>query len=405
MNIHYFIPDWDDRVDPNYNFLDDQHSNGRDPYRDDYYAHEIFGTPPYDGILLSLATLDESSSKRRRILEAGSVHQYLRLPEDGDHKVLGDCGAFTYWREEVPPYKSAQVLEYYQELHFDLGVSIDHLIFAELEPDRERRWQITIDNAEEFLKLHRSGGYTFTPIGVAQGWNPASYLKAVRALVKMGYKYIAIGGLVRSLTTDILKILSVVRPELPPHMQVHLFGVSRPEYANVFADLGITSFDSASRLRRAWLDGRRNYFLGETAYTAIRIPYANMIIKKRNLDEANTVTLERHALSTLRGYDRGEATFAETLEAVEEYDVLAIDANLATKRDYARTLKERPWKQCPCVICKAIGIEVMIFRGNNRNRRRGFHNIWQLYQQLHSGEQRTLSEAQLAYQAEFSIPG
>src|SRR5205807_9276665 len=114
---------------------------------------------------------------------------------------------------------------------------------------------------------HRSGHYTFTPIGVAQGWDPASYRRAVQALTKMGYTYIAIGGLVRSLTVDILKILSAAKSALPPRMQVHLFGVSRPEYARAFAQLGITSFDSASRLRRAWLDGRRNYFLEEIAYT------------------------------------------------------------------------------------------------------------------------------------------
>jgi hypothetical protein len=52
--------------------------------------------------------------------------------------------------------------------------------------------------------------------------------------------------------------------------------------------------------------------------------------------------------------------------------------------DYRQTLAEEPWKNCPCLICQNIGIEVVIFRGNNRNRRRGFHNIWQLYWQLHA---------------------
>ncbi|HKP53627.1 MAG TPA: tRNA-guanine transglycosylase DpdA [Chloroflexia bacterium] len=402
MAIRYFIPDWDDRVDPTYNFSADLHTEGRDPYRDDTYAHEIFDTAPYDGILMSLATLDQRLSKRRSILDAGSVHRYLRLPIDGKHEVLGDCGAFTYWRDEMPPYKSEQVLEYYQKLGFNLGVSIDHLIFAEIASDKERRWQITIDNAEEFLKLHRSGRYTFTPIGVAQGWDPPSYRRAVQALVKMGYNYIAIGGIVRTPTPDIIRMLSAVKPELPAGMGVHLFGVSRPEYAHVFAGLGVTSFDSASRLRRAWLDGRRNYFIGETAYTAVRIPYAGTIAKKRSLSEGETIELERRALVAVRAYDAGEASLAEALRAVEEYDAIALDLSLPTKRDYARTLREAPWKQCPCAICKSIGVEVIIFRGNNRNRRRGFHNIWQLNQQLQSGRQRLASEAELATQLAFS---
>lgn len=78
MTIRYFIPDWDDRVDPGYDFLSDTHTPGRYPYRDDCYAHELYGSPPYDGILLSLATLDANPNKREAIQAAGSVHRYLR---------------------------------------------------------------------------------------------------------------------------------------------------------------------------------------------------------------------------------------------------------------------------------------------------------------------------------------
>src|ERR1044071_3918312 len=169
MTMRYFIPDWDDRVDPGYLFDTDAHTPGRNPYLHDQYAHELYKTPPYDGILLSRATLDNDRRKREAIIAAGSVHQYLRLPANG-HQVLGDCGAFSYWQQENPPYTTEDILDYYQRLGFDLGVSIDHLIFAELEAEKERRWQLTIDNAEEFLRLHRNGRYTFTPVGVAQGW-------------------------------------------------------------------------------------------------------------------------------------------------------------------------------------------------------------------------------------------
>ena len=42
---------------------------------------------------------------------------------------------------------------------------------------------------------------------------------------------------------------------------------------------------------------------------------------------------------------------------------------------YLRTLTDRPWKQCSCPICKALSVEVIIFRGSNRNKRRGIHNM------------------------------
>lgn len=384
MTISYFVPDWDDRVDPDFDFLHDTHRPGRNPYRDDRYAHEIYGAPPYDGILLSRATLDGNTTKRAAIVQAGSAHRYLRLPVDGQHQVLGDCGAFSYWQQDEPPYHTDDVLAYYQDLGFDLGVSVDHLIFAEVDAERERRWNITIANAEEFLAHHRRGGYTFTPVGVAQGWDPPSYQRAARALVRMGYSHIAVGGLVRSPTSAVLRVLAAIKEELPAEMQVHLFGVNRPEYASHFAALGVTSFDSASRLRRAWMDGRRNYFLRDDSYTAIRIPEAQALAKKRDLSVAVALPLEQEALKLLRAFDHGAATIEETFAAVAAYAEYAGDHPQRIARDYHRTLTEQPWKRCECVICQEIGVEVIIFRGNNRNRRRGFHNIWQLYRQLHT---------------------
>jgi len=46
------------------------------------------------------------------------------------------------------------------------------------------------------------------------------------------------------------------------------------------------------------------------------------------------------------------------------------------REKYLRVLKERPWKKCDCPMCKSLGINVIIFRGTNRNKRRGFHNLW-----------------------------
>lgn len=384
MTIRYFVPDWDDRVDPGFDFLHDTHRPGRDPYRDDRYAHEIYHPAPYDGVLLSRATLDSNKTKREAIKQAGSAHRYLRLPIDGEHTILGDCGAFTYWQQDEPPYDTDDVLAYYQDLGFDLGVSVDHLIFAEVDAERERRWNITIANAEAFLSHHRRGGFTFTPVGVAQGWDPASYQRAARALVQMGYSYIAIGGLARSTTPDVLRVLVAINQELVPGIQVHLFGVNRPEYASHFEALGVTSFDSASRLRRAWMDGRRNYFLGDDSYMAIRIPEAHALARKRSVDADKAARLEHDALHCLRAYDRGSATVEEAFAAVAAYAEIAGDQPHRVTRDYLRTLTEQPWKRCECAICQEIGVEVIIFRGNNRNRRRGFHNVWQLYRQLHS---------------------
>ena len=47
-----------------------------------------------------------------------------------------------------------------------------------------------------------------------------------------------------------------------------------------------------------------------------------------------------------------------------------------------RTLEHQPWKRCSCDVCRAIGVEVIIFRSSNRNKRRGFHNLHVFAQRL-----------------------
>ena len=41
---------------------------------------------------------------------------------------MGDCGAFAYVSEEVPPVTVEEVVEFYNECDFDMGVSVDHVI-------------------------------------------------------------------------------------------------------------------------------------------------------------------------------------------------------------------------------------------------------------------------------------
>ncbi|MFD1600467.1 DUF6884 domain-containing protein [Halobellus rarus] len=65
---------------------------------------------------------------------------------------------------------------------------------------------------------------------------------------------------------------------------------------------------------------------------------------------------------------------------VREYAVWVGDEDLL--EEYQTVLRERPWEQCDCPICAEHGIEVCIFRGNDRNRRRGFHNTRRFYDEF-----------------------
>ena len=59
---------------------------------------------------------------------------------------------------------------------------------------------------------------------------------------------------------------------------------------------------------------------------------------------------------------------------------------------YQQTLKDRYWEKCTCEVCKNIGIEVVVFRNSNRNRRRGFHNLWQFMRELEQLLKGTVNE-------------
>ena len=195
--MKFFLPDWDDRVDPGYDFQTDRFSLVRDPYADDLYAHELMSEEVYDGLLVSRMALLKSGDKRAMVERVG-MRAYLRLPSSLE--LLGDCGAFGYLRDKEPRFETAEVIDYYERLDFDYGVSVDHAIVPEFEGEREYRFQLTLRNAEDFLCLYRQRRHVFTPIGACQGWDVHSYVESARALVSMGYRYIALGGLARSNT-------------------------------------------------------------------------------------------------------------------------------------------------------------------------------------------------------------
>jgi hypothetical protein len=383
--LKYFIPEWDDLVDPDYNFESDTHSGGTGDWSNEVYAHQLYPEPNYDGILISKVVAEKSRKKKERINALG-VHRFLRVPRE--FPIMGDCGAFGYIMEEEPPYTTDEILDYYTRLDFDYGVSIDHLIVKATEEQKRFRYELTIHNAEEFLREHKKRGLNWIPIGAVQGWDSLSYAEAAKQYVAMGYKYIAIGGLVRSSTSEILRVLEAVHPVVPESVDIHLFGLARLRAISEFSRLGVRSVDSASYLRQAWMRGAQGYLLDEGAYASLRIPEcgksfrAKRMLEHPELDESTLQRMEEEALRSIRSLARNQGSIDNCLNALLEYDRHITSERVDMSKLYRRTLEERPWEKCQCDICKNDGVEVIIFRGNNRNRRRGFHNTYVFYRIL-----------------------
>lgn len=404
--MKFFFPDSQDFVDETFDFVTESRSESRVRQRDDRYPHEIFHEVPYNGILVSKAIVDGlgggtgkySGAQRNRFMRVG-VREYFRL-ENTDIETMGDCGAFTYVREERPPYTAEEVADFYEDCGFDYGLSVDHVILAyraeydqcldgvDLVPrDWRARQDMTFELAEQFLHYCEAKQYRFTPIGVAQGWSPASYARAVAKLQDLGYQYIAFGGFVPLKTRDILACLEASNEVRTPGTQFHLLGITRCENVQAFGAFGVVSFDSTSPLRKAFKDDKHNYYTLQGTYSAIRVPQvdANPELLRRivagEVRQEEARELEQQCLETLVKYDQHKASLEETLAVLRSYELVF---NGATDRSevYRRVLADRPWSMCPCEICRRLGIQVIIFRGAERNRRRGFHNIYVFNQQL-----------------------
>jgi hypothetical protein len=395
--VKFYFPDSQDQVNPNFDFEREEYPPYRVRQRDDYYAHQILDEAPYDGMLVSMAVVDPANRGAgkykqdmvQRLLRRGA-ESFFQLPPGVE--TLGDCGAFAYVDEAVPPYEVGEVADFYATCRFTAGVSVDHVVLGyqrdgglDAAPEAwQQRRTLSLSLAEQFLEEWRRGEHQFEPVGAAQGWSPESYADSVRQLRSMGYGRIALGGMVPLKTKDILGCLeavALVLDEQPAtRIALHLLGVTRLDAMAQFADLGVTSFDSTSPFRQAFMDDQDNYHTPDGHYTALRIPQVdgNPALKRKILSgevrQRDANAAERRCLQAVRRAGEDASATDDALEALQAYESLCAPRKSYMDR-YRRTLIDRPWVHCACSLCRGLGIEVAIFRGTERNKRRGFHNL------------------------------
>jgi hypothetical protein len=414
--MRFVFADSIDTIDPLYDFLADRNGLGRLIHRDDQYPHEFLEKAPYDGILISRAIVGDaaypgkySEAQMMRFRREGA-RSFLRYPliKYPDSMLIGDCGAFNYKNLPEPPYHADDTAEFYTDAGFTHGCSPDHVIFdfdeaglvrpfRDVSEDVRRRYEITLQNASEFLRESKHIGKAFTPMGVIQGWSTESMAEAALKLVDMGYSYLAIGGTVPLKIDQIRRVLAALRDAVPKRVKLHLLGFGKIEELAALEQYNVTSFDTTSPLLRAFKDAKKNYWVrtpaGELSYyTAIRIPQATENNKLKNKAREGTLNqelarrLEEAALSGVRLYAAGKAKLDECLDAVMDYWAALnwdsdpsltrrSEAALRQRAVYARTLADRPWERCSCRVCREAGVEAVIFRTSNRNKRRGIHNL------------------------------
>jgi hypothetical protein len=336
--MDFYFPDSQDQVDPNFDFVTDDHPRFHVRQRDDLYAHEVHDEPPYTGILVSKTMVDGyggagryTAAQRHRLYRMG-LREFFRLP--GQLKIIGDCGGFSYVGEERPPVTVAEVIDFYDTCGVDEGISVDHVILGyKPELDTEAgtpedwldRQTMTLELAADFFAEHARRGCSFTPMGAAQGWSPESYAFSVQRLREIGYERIALGGMVPLRTDDILSCLEAIKP-VRGRASLHLLGVTRTDHVHHFALLGVDSIDSTSPFRRAFKDDKDNFYAPDgVTYVALRVPPSEGNarlrgrIKAGQVDQRTVRAAEDEAMRALRGYDRGEVGRNEALAALRAY--------------------------------------------------------------------------------------
>lgn len=412
--MKFFFPDSQDQIDPGFDFETEEKSEMRVRQRDDLYIHEMLGPKVIDGLLVSKAIVDGRAgaagkytlAQRHRLYRVG-IRRFFRLEKmPTEFRTMGDCGAFSYFNEEEPPYSIDEVIDFYDECEFDLGIAPDHIVFGfvpddNAPPEKLREWkrrqELTISLAADFRSRCAERQARFIPMAVAHGWSPQSYAESVAALQDAGYDRIALGGMVPLKTHEILSSLKGIAAVRKRQTQLHLLGIMREEAIVEFEDLGVASFDSTSAFRQSFKDDRDNYHTTGRSYTAIRVPQVEGNTKLKKAIEAgwirqeDAVRLERECLAGLHKYDETGIGQGRLLELLDEYAQLVSSPSTDSSREknrksyteaYGQTLEDAPWKKCNCRICREAGINVIIFRGSERNKRRGFHNIFAFRQRI-----------------------
>lgn len=405
--VTYFLPDWDDLLDEDFDFEKGEFSPP-ETRRDKHCSILMKPQRMCDGILVSLAQHVVSKGPLKRLDKTDQkTLSPLKLRKqfglEKDQFLFGDCGAFSYVNEEVPSMSVDQAIALYDLHGFDFGTSVDHIPIPFVErngikiqlslTERQKRVNTTKENAIQFIEQAIRRKVGFTPVGAIQGLDPEGYINMVKIYHEVGYRHMAIGGLVPLpdvIVDEIVTKVMVVVNKLSPRPWIHLFGVFRPKLQEKFRALKVDSFDSATYFRKAWLRSDQNYLATNGKwYAAIRVPMTSdgrtrkkLLLEGRDLSSLEAQ--EANVMKLLCSYNREEAGIKEVLDAVLDYD-----ENLTRSGDtrslraaYEKTLSERPWRECSCQFCQNAGIHVLIFRGANRNKRRGAHNTLMLYKGL-----------------------
>lgn len=178
---------------------------------------------------------------------------YKRKDVPQGRPMIWDCGAWSYRDKEVPDYTPAQCVEMYQECAppGSMVIAPDHMLIPGVDCDARRK--INLANARKFIAICPK---SLKPMATVHGETIEERIKAAVVLRDMGYRYVALGGLAAQASRKKMAV-QIVRDirKAVPKVHLHVLGLSSPEYARQWNQIGVQSFDGSSHFKQAFTGG------------------------------------------------------------------------------------------------------------------------------------------------------
>jgi len=433
MGMLFFNPLlWYERINVNYDY-DKDCSTFEGSRHDELVAYqrvyEFFKEPLCDGLLVSrtlvqdIATIFTDEDNRYKISDRANptgyptIQDYARIRgrRVGDNITFADPGTWSYANKfELPDflYNVDELIRYYDTLGFDLAGSVDWPIVDRVavyengkkvlkdldDKIKEERRQITIENAESFIKeCRRRKRLNFVPFGTIQGYSLETYRDSLRRLLKLGYDYIAIGGLPSYSEAKVLELLPMIKDEIrrsDTKPGIHLYGrFPSPNAVSAFVNAGVTSFDNNTSFMAAAGKSLMTFFDPEfkesgDGVMAVDVCYGIKIPGRRSL-----------ILNRLRRIDKEGDVYEEVVELCDKtferfvaysnnpsplnerifmsyYAKMNVALNVARRRPHTPNVmkmttntgriavQKRAWLRCQCTSCKELKAHILLTRGN-----------------------------------------
>jgi hypothetical protein len=292
-------------------------------------------------------------------------------------------------------------------MQFDMAGSVDWPIIDKItvikpgdkreyitldDKTREMRRNLTLELAQDFVnKARKRRDLNFVPFGTIQGYSPSTYRDSMRKILKMGYEYIAIGGLPAYSEKEVIELLPIIQEEIDRagyRPGIHLYGrFPSPSKVGYYLQNYVSSFDnnssfiSAAQSPCAYYDPEflttwetPSFLCSGAKIPPLKGPLLSRL-KRRDPDLHAKVAKKcdktfkmfcEFARSGktgdlkdfLRQYKRmNKAINAARLRPISNNQIVKIN-------DRAKAaLKNKGWERCDCEACEICGPHIVLVRG------------------------------------------